>query len=67
VVQNTPSTADSQKWTLVEAGDGYYELKNVGSGLHTGVAQSATSNGAPVVQWNDVNNDDQLWKIVRIN
>ncbi|WP_328842459.1 RICIN domain-containing protein [Streptomyces europaeiscabiei] len=66
-VQGTPSAADSQKWTLVEAGDGYYELKNVNSGLHAGVAQSSTSNGAAVVQWNDVNVDDQLWKIVRIN
>lgn len=40
---------------------------NGNSGLHVGVAQSSTDNGAPVVQWNDVNVDDQLWKIVRIN
>ncbi|WP_199830507.1 RICIN domain-containing protein, partial [Streptomyces sp. MMG1533] len=52
---------------LTDAGNGYYELKNVGSGLNAGVAQSSTSNGAPVIQWTDVNVDDQLWKIVRIN
>ena len=67
VVQNTPSTGNSQKWTLTDAGNGYYKLKNVGSGFNAGVAQSLTSNGAAVVQWNDLSNDDQLWKIVRIN
>ncbi|MFF7887500.1 RICIN domain-containing protein [Streptomyces sp. NPDC020794] len=67
VVQNTPSTANSQKWTLTDAGNGYYKLKNVGSGFNAAVAQSSTSNGAAVVQWNDLNIDDQLWKIVRIN
>ncbi|WP_369679722.1 RICIN domain-containing protein [Streptomyces mirabilis] len=65
-VQNTPSSTDSQ-WTLTDAGNGYYKLKNLNSGLNAGVAQSFTSNGAAVIQWNDVNVDDQLWKIVRIN
>jgi hypothetical protein len=49
------------------SGSGYYKLGNVGSGLVAGVAQSSTANGASVVQWNDVNVDDQLWKIVRVN
>jgi hypothetical protein len=39
----------------------------VGSGLVAGVAQSFTVNGASVVQWNDVDVGDQLWKIVRVN
>ncbi|MFI7295051.1 RICIN domain-containing protein [Streptomyces sp. NPDC050121] len=58
---------DLRPWTLTDAGNGYYELKNVNSGLHAGVAQSSTVDGASVVQWNDLNVDDQLWKIVRIN
>ncbi|MCX4706476.1 RICIN domain-containing protein [Streptomyces sp. NBC_01352] len=37
------------------------------STLVAGVAQSSNAGGAAVVQWNSVNNDDQLWKIVRIN
>jgi hypothetical protein len=49
------------------SGSGYYKLGNVGSGLVAGVAQSSTVNGASVVQWKDVNVDDQLWKIVRVN
>ncbi|MEV7733081.1 RICIN domain-containing protein [Streptomyces sp. NPDC088921] len=63
----TPVAANSQKWTLTDAGNGYYELKNVGSGFNAAVAQSPTSNGAAVVQWNDLNIDDQFWKIVRVN
>ena len=66
VVQNTASTADSQKWTLVDAG-GYYKLRNVNSALVVGIAQSSTADGAAVIQWNSVDVDDQLWKIVRIN
>jgi hypothetical protein len=52
---------------LTDAGSGYYKVKNVGSGLSVGVAQSSTSDGAAVIQWNDPSVDDQLWKIVRIN
>jgi hypothetical protein len=67
VVQSTPSSRDSQKWTLTDAGSGYYKVKNVGSGLSVGVAQSSTSDGAAVIQWNDLSVDDQPWKIVRIS
>ncbi|WP_308289579.1 RICIN domain-containing protein [Streptomyces muensis] len=67
VVQNTVSSADSQKWTLSDAGDGYYRLRNVNSTLVAGIAQSSTADGAAVIQWNSVSVDDQLWKIVRIN
>lgn len=67
IVQNTASSADSQKWTLTDAGNGYYKLRNVNSSLVAGVAQSSTTNGAAVVQWNSLTVDDQLWKIVRIN
>ncbi|WP_425248118.1 RICIN domain-containing protein [Streptomyces sp. NEAU-NA10] len=67
LVQNTASSADSQKWSLVDAGGGYYKLRNVNSALVAGVAQSSTANGAAVVQWSSVGIDDQLWKIVRIN
>jgi hypothetical protein len=35
--------------------------------VNAAVAQSSISNGAAVVQWNDLNIDDQFWKIVRIN
>jgi hypothetical protein len=34
--------------------------------LSVGVAQSSTSDGAAVIQWNDLKVDDQLWKIIRI-
>ncbi|MBB6079454.1 RICIN domain-containing protein [Streptomyces paradoxus] len=67
VVQNTASSADSQKRPLTDAGDGYYKLRNVNSALVAGVAQSSIADGAAVVQWNSLSVDDQLWKIVRIN
>lgn len=64
---NTPSSADSQKWTLTDAGNGYFQLRNVNSTLVAGVAQSSTADGAAVIQWNSLSVDDQLWKVVRIN
>ncbi|NUP16305.1 MAG: RICIN domain-containing protein, partial [Streptomyces sp.] len=60
-------SADSQKWTLTDAGDGYYRLRNVNSALVAGIAQSSTADGGAVIQWNSLDVDDQLWKIVRIN
>ncbi|WP_406154939.1 MULTISPECIES: hypothetical protein [Streptomyces] len=39
----------------------------MGSAFNAAVAQSSTSNGAAVVQWNDLNIADRFWKIVRIN
>lgn len=39
----------------------------MGSAFNVAVAQSSTTIGAAVVQWNDLNIDDQFWKIVRIN
>ncbi|MFF4213992.1 RICIN domain-containing protein [Streptomyces sp. NPDC001796] len=66
-LQNTSSTAASQRWTLTSAGGGSTRLVNGGSGLLAGVAQSSTANGASVIQWNDISVDDQLWKLVRVN
>lgn len=45
-VQSTASSANSQKWTLIDAGGSYYELRNVNSTLVASVAQSSTANGA---------------------
>ncbi|MFM9607435.1 RICIN domain-containing protein [Streptomyces niveiscabiei] len=50
LVQNTPSSAASQKWPLTDAGGGDVSLRNVNSALVAEVAQSSTSNGAAVVQ-----------------
>ncbi len=44
--------------------DGYYTIKNCGSGLYTDVAQAGVTNGTNVLQWPYGGGANQLWKIV---
>jgi hypothetical protein len=67
VVQNAASGAASQQWTLLNEGGGYYKLANVGSGFVAGVGGSSTTAGAGIIQWTNVNVNDQLWQIARVN
>jgi hypothetical protein len=64
---NPAFTAVTEEMDPHRRGQRLLRIKNVNSGLNAGVAQSSTVDGASVVQWNDLNVDDQLWKIVRIN
>lgn len=75
-VQNA-STADSanvqqyadtgtpdHRWTLVEAGGGYYKVVNLNSGLLLAVQNASTAAGAQVQQYHDAGTPDQQWSIV---
>jgi hypothetical protein len=67
VVQNASSGASSQKWTLTDAGGGYFKLVDSASGMVADVASASTANGALIVQATDTGADDQLWQVVRVN
>ena len=56
IVQNAPSRADTQRWTLTPS-DGFYTVKNVAGGLFL------TSAGA-LKQQAATGGDDQLWRLL---
>lgn len=63
MIQNTSNGADTQKWTFVSNGNGYYTIKNVASGLYL-TDPSGSNNGAKLVQQAANGNDNQLWSLI---
>ena len=73
------SVCGCQLWTFHAAAGGAWTLQNVNSGLDLDIANDANSGlvagvggssatpGAGVIQWTNVDVNDQLWQIVRIN
>ncbi|BDI29472.1 hypothetical protein CCAX7_15230 [Capsulimonas corticalis] len=53
----------AQQFDLVDAGNGYFKIKNVKSGLILEVAGSATTNDAKVQQNADTATANQLWRL----
>ncbi|MFE5321563.1 OmpL47-type beta-barrel domain-containing protein [Paenibacillus sp. NPDC056579] len=57
-----------QNWTFIDAGGGYYKIKNERTGKLVSID---STNGARVVQWDDivgsdpVNGDNELWRLVK--
>lgn len=64
VIQDTLGVGESQQWSLVATGDGYYEIVNRMSGLSLDVNKAATTPGANVIQWTENGGLNQEWKIV---
>ncbi len=63
IVQNTCDGTNSQKWTIEDAGSGYYFIKNVGSGLYFDVSGASTANGAEIIMWSKHGGNNQQWTI----
>ncbi|MFG1935852.1 family 20 glycosylhydrolase [Micromonospora tulbaghiae] len=63
-IQWTNNGALHQRWTLTDAGNGYYRIANRSSGKVLDVFGSQTADGADVIQWAWTGNDNQLWSIV---
>lgn len=53
-----------QKWTFEDAGNGYYRIKNMNSGLYLEIENQSKENGAKAVQCKYSNRASQLWKFV---
>ncbi|MCI1665504.1 MAG: RICIN domain-containing protein [Atopobiaceae bacterium] len=54
----------SEKWAIVEAGNGYYTIRNVSSRLALDVACGTAKAGTNVQQYDVNGTDSQLWKPV---
>ena len=57
-------SSNNQRWTIVDAGSGYYKLKNVATGLCLDVGASPYVNGDIVEQWPDGSSQNQHWQFV---
>ncbi len=51
IVQNTDNGGAGSSWTFVPKSNGYYEIKNTGSGQVLNVSSASGKPGAPIVQW----------------
>jgi len=52
-----------QEWDLVDAGNGWYYIRNVHSGLVLDVANASTADNAMVQQWTNVGSPNQKWRL----
>ena len=62
--QNAASGNDLQKWTASYRGGGYWKFTNVASGKVLETAGASWDAGADIIQWNDLGNDSQKWRLV---
>jgi hypothetical protein len=61
------ANGSNQHWQLIDAGNGYYKIKNTNSGLILDVSGGSTTAGAKIIQWTDKNANNQLWQLVKVN
>ncbi len=54
-----------QQWDFVDSGnkDGWFKIKNVGSGKMLDVSGGSTASDARIQQWTDNNTPAQLWRL----
>ncbi|BFT69588.1 RICIN domain-containing protein [Paenibacillus sp. P36] len=65
LIQQFPNVeGDYQKWYLEYLGNGYYHIRNVGSGYLLDVSGVSSYDGANVIQWPDNNGWNQQWEII---
>jgi hypothetical protein len=64
VAQYANGSSNNQKWTIIDAGSGYYKLKNVATGLCVDIGASPWANNDPVEQWADGTSYNQQWQFV---
>jgi Ricin-type beta-trefoil lectin domain/Phosphatidylinositol-specific phospholipase C, X domain len=53
----------SQQFDLIDAGNGFYKIKNVRSGLVLEIENSSTGDNAKVQQASDNNGNNQQWRL----
>lgn len=53
----------AQQWDLVDAGNGWYKIRNVNSGKVLDVDAGSTADNAKIQQWADLGGDNQLWRL----
>ncbi len=56
-------TNPSHQWDLVDAGNGWFKIKNVRSGHVLDVANFSIADNATLLQWNDTGTANQLFRL----
>ena len=64
IVQNAPSDADSQAWSLNYDGAGSFRVTNVNSRKIIDVPDESNADGVELVQWENHDGDNQVWLLV---
>ena len=60
----TTNDNSAQKWQLVRDAEGFYELRGVGSGKLLDVSGAQTTDGTPIVLYQDTGSCAQKWAIL---
>jgi hypothetical protein len=64
VAQWDNSSSNNQRWTLIDAGGGFFKLKNVATGLCLDVGGGPWPNGDIVQQYPEGSSPNQQWAFV---
>ncbi|MEU5598844.1 RICIN domain-containing protein [Streptomyces sp. NPDC020298] len=67
IVEKPSSGSTTQQWSLVDSGNGKYQVVNRASGLSLAAADASTDNGAPLDQEAVSTASARLWTITKIN
>jgi hypothetical protein len=67
VVEKPSSGSTSQQWSLIDSGNGAYQVVNRASGLSLAVAGASTDDAAPLDQETASTASSRLWTITKIN
>lgn len=66
LVQWTDNGSLSQRWYLIDSGNGYKRIVSVSSGLSLDVKDGSTSDGGAIIQWYSNAGANQQWQITEI-
>jgi len=64
IIQMTASAANSQKWILIDAGNGFYSFKNLNGGKYMDISGASTADGANVIQWHSNSGANQQFLLI---
>ncbi|MEW2401801.1 RICIN domain-containing protein [Streptomyces sp. NPDC046862] len=67
VVERPSSGSTTQQWSLIDSGNGEYQVVNRASGLSLAVAGASTDDAAPLDQETASTASSRLWTITKIN
>lgn len=63
IVQQTDTSANSQKWVITDLGTGYYKIINLNSSKSLDINGGSTSDGAQAIQYTYSGSNNQQWQI----
>ncbi|OAS22392.1 RICIN domain-containing protein [Paenibacillus oryzisoli] len=64
IEQRGYTAAAGQTWQFIDAGSGYYRIKNVNSGMFMDISGNSTADGASNIQWTNTSGNNQMWQLI---